>query len=233
MDSKIHESDKLKLPECVLEPDPRTRSLVKVNKKTGEVISRTINEQYQAVVCFTLNSTVPSRVATHFETAKNLYLYAWFVYRFYSVAEQHVLASLEFALRERFSEFVAEEKDKHPRSLEPGLKKLLKYAISGGFVANNKFPARERWARLRAKSRYQRQKNEEMRKAGINSWTEDGSEIVVLNEDLDFDWLNVIYEIIPNVRNSYAHGSENLNPSAVLRTFEIVSGIIDQLYPME
>jgi hypothetical protein len=221
MNSEIAECDLLRLPERACSPDSRTHVFYKID----------LRDQYEAIACFILNEDVPTEVAIHFETAKNLYLYAWLVYRFYPVAEQQALAGLEFALRERFQDFVAAEKEKGPKAIEPGLKKLLGHAIKGGFVRNENFSTREHWARELAKSRYSFQKSQEMRSAGINSWVEDESEIVVTQEDLDYDWLGNFQEIIPRIRNSYAHGSGLLYPAPVRRTFEMVSEIINQLYP--
>jgi hypothetical protein len=221
MNSEIAECDLLRLPERACSPDSRTHVFYKID----------LRDQYEAIACFVLNEDVPTEVAIHFETAKNLYLYAWFAYRFFSVAEQQALASLEFALRERLQDFVAAEKKKHPKAIEPGLKKLLGHAIKVCFVRNENFSSRDRWARERAKSRYSFQKSEEMRSAGINSWMEDESEIEVTQKDLDYDWLEDFQEFIPKIRNSYAHGSGLLYPAPVRHTFEMVSEIINQLYP--
>ena len=229
---KISECDQLRSPEQVCEPDPRIHLFVVLEDPgTGRFRRRVTKDQYEAIACFKLNEGVPDAVAIHFETAKNLYLYAWFVYRFYPVAEQHVLASLEFSLRERFQEFVAGEKKKHPKAIEPGLKKLLGYAIKEGFVRNENISAREHRAKTRAKARYSFQKSQEARSAGVDSWIEDDSEIVVTQEDMNYDWLGDFYEIIPRIRNSYAHGSWHLYPAPVRHTFEMVAEIINQLYP--
>ncbi|MDP2142654.1 MAG: hypothetical protein Q8J80_00840 [Gallionella sp.] len=189
-----------------------------------------MEDQYETIACFMLNKNVPVDVATHFETARNLYLYAWFVYRFYPVAEQQALSCLEFALRERFPDYVASEMKNHKRGFEPGLRKLLGHAIKEGFVKNENFSVREHWARKRAVSRYEHQKSEEMRKAGVDSWEIDESEAVVTQEDLDCDWLQIFLEAIPSIRNDYAHGSRTLNNN-VCHSFELVSEIINQLYP--
>ena len=231
MNSEIHESDKLRSPDCVCDPDRRTHLFVNVNKNSGEVTPKVIDDQYQAIACFTLNSTVPSEVAAHFETAKNLYLFAWFVYRFYSVAEQQAIASLEFALRERLRDFVAAEKKKYPKSNEPGLKKLFGHALKERIIRNECISVRDNWARSRATERYRFQKSEEARIAGINSWREDDSKILVTPEDMNYDWLGDFYELIPKIRNSYAHGSWHLYPARVRHTFEMVAEIIYQLYP--
>lgn len=233
MSNKVFDSDCLRLPHQACTPDARQRLFVRLDRRTGQSRERTIEDQYEAISCHTLNAAVPETIAAHFETARNLYLYSWFVYRFYSVAEQQVLATLEFSLRERFPDFVAAEVKKHPKGIEPGLKRLLKHAISSGVVSNKNFVARERWAEVRARSRYKHEKMDEMRKAGVESWIENESEIVVTNEDLGFDWLGAFQEIIPTVRNSYAHGSEHLYPTPVLRTFEMVTEIVNQLYPLE
>lgn len=231
MSNQVSESDRLRLPRQVYAPDSRQGRFVRVDRKTGACRERMVEDQYEAVSCYILNTCVPKDIATHFETARNLYLYAWFVYRFYSVAEQQVLATLEFALRERFPDFVTAEKNKHSRKFEPGLKKLMKYAIESGFIRNEYFSARERWAKMRAKSRCSSQKRHEALNAGLDRWEEDDSEIVVTQEDLDYDWLGEFLEIIPRVRNLYAHGTFHLYPAKVSHTFEMVSELINQLYP--
>src|SRR6266508_6112482 len=101
-----HESDSLRSPDRICHPDPRTLSLARIDRRTGLSRSTTPEDQYEAVAYFVLNASVPEAVAIHFETAKNLYFYAWFVFRFYPLAEQQALGSLEFALRERQPEFV-------------------------------------------------------------------------------------------------------------------------------
>ncbi|OIR14664.1 hypothetical protein GALL_44700 [mine drainage metagenome] len=230
MNQKVDASDQLRSVDCVYEPDPRTKMFVRLDIRTGDVYPRVLADQYGAIAFFKLHETVPSVVLVHFETAKNLYLYAWFVYRFYPVAEQQALASLEFALRERLPDFVAAEKRKHRMGFEPGLKSLLGYAVKEGIVRNEKFSTRERWARKRAESRYRFQKSEEMRNTNVDSLVIDESEAVVTQEDLDCDWLNIFLETIPSIRNDYAHGSRTLRNN-VLHSFELVTEIINQLYP--
>jgi hypothetical protein len=230
VNQNVDVSDRLRSVDCVYEPDPRTKYFVRVDVRTGEVYPRIIEDQHSSIACFGLNDNVPDSVLTHFETARNLYLYAWFVYRFYPVAEQQALASLEFSLRVRFPDFVEEEKNKHRRGVEPGLYKLMDYAIKHGFVKNESFSTRERWGRNSAEARYRFQKMEEMRVTGIDGIEIDESEAVVTQEDLDCDWLTIFLDTIPSIRNDYAHGSPTLR-SNVRHTFEIVSEIINQLYP--
>lgn len=188
-------------------------------------------DQHAAVALFRLNPTVPEEIRVHFETAKNLYLYAWFVFRFYPVAEQQVLASLEFALREHLTEFVERYKAKHRNGQEPGLGALLKHAIEQQIVRNEAFTCRDRWALRHARERYRYKKMHEVITTGlIGTATVDESSIQANDEDYEHDWLRDFLESLTNIRNDYAHGSRTLRHT-VLWTFEVVMEIINQLYP--
>lgn len=191
---------------------------MKLDTRTGQTYPRGIKDQYEAVARFVLNDAVPENIAIHFETAKNLYLYAWFVFRFYPVSEQQALASLEFVLRERFPDFVREQAGKRGF----GLKKLMKYAIENNHIKNEMFSTREHWAWKRAETRHSIEKAQEMMAAGLDIMEWNESDVTVTQEDLDCDWLGIFQEIIPDTRNRYAHGSSDLRHT-VLQTFEMVS----------
>ena len=225
-----HESDSLRSPDRICHPDPRTLSLVRIDTRTGQSHSTTPEDQYEAVASFVLNAAVPESVAIHFETAKNLYLYAWFVFRFYPLAEQQTLGSLEFALRERQPEFVKDYIQQNRRGQEPGLGALLKNAIKEGLVRNEAFNARERWAQRRARARHSYEQIEKMSKEGITQMVVDDSGVIPTAEDLNHDWLKDFLDAIPYIRNEYAHGSGMLYHS-VLHSFEVVTELINQLFP--
>ena len=93
--------ERLRPAALVCQPDPRNTGLVKVDRISGTIESFNLDDQHEAIAELTLNTSVPADITWQFETARNLYLYAWFVYRFYNVAEQHSLACLELALRDR------------------------------------------------------------------------------------------------------------------------------------
>lgn len=228
MNQEINECDRLRSSDSVCEPDSRMRLFVNFDRRTREIHQRVIKDQYDAIACFNLNETVPIDIAIHFETAKNLYLYAWFVYRFYPVAEQHVLASIEFALRERFPDFVREQSGKSGL----GLKRLLKHAIENDHLKNESFSTRESWAWKRAEMRHSFEMSQKMMASGLDQIEWNDSDVVVTQEDLDSDWLGVFQETIPSIRNRHAHGSADLMPS-VRHTFEMVTELINQLYPNE
>lgn len=51
-------------------------------------------------------------------------------------------------------------------------------------------------------------------------------------QDHSDDALFIFLETLPAIRNTYAHGSSMLH-STVLGTFEIVTDLVNQLYPAE
>jgi len=50
------------------------------------------------------------------------------------------------------------------------------------------------------------------------------------DEERQFDWLTQFVDSLPQLRNEYAHGSQMLHAN-VLRTFQIVCDLINQLWP--
>jgi hypothetical protein len=96
--------EKLKPLSEVCRPDIRYRSRVDLDKATGAISETTIESLYSLIERLTLRPTVPDEVRNHFETAKNLALYSWFVYSFNVVAAMHAFSSLEMALRMKSGE---------------------------------------------------------------------------------------------------------------------------------
>ena len=222
------EADSLRTVEHACEPDSRTKLLFGgIGVHTGMPRSITLAEEHAHIACYALNPTVPEDIAIHFETAKNLYLYAWLVYRFYPVAEQQARGSVEFALRERQPEFVKKYSEK--RCHDPTLRPLLENAIKEGLVKNEDFPSRELWAYRIAESRYRHEVIARAGPQGLNE-TADYSHVQPTEEDLNHDWLGDFLETIPSIRNEYAHGSGMPYPF-VLHTFEVVTVIINQFFP--
>lgn len=214
----------------VFEPDERAINLVKVNVQTDAFRSIGLEDQHAAIAQFCLNPEVPRAVYVHYETAKNLYLYAWFVFRFYPIAEQQALASLEFALRERLTEFVMRYKNNHRHKQEPSLGALLKNAIQQQIIKNDAFTCLDRWALNLARDRYRFEKMQEIIDANLEGISADESGIQASDDDLKYDWLGYFLKTLPGKRNDYAHGSRTLHHT-VLKTFEVVMEIINQLYP--
>lgn len=87
-----------KLEEIYL-PDVRYRNRANVDLSTGQVTQTVVEDIHALVDGVRLGAGVPEDVRSHFETAKNLILYSWFVYSFNEVATMHAMVALEMAAR--------------------------------------------------------------------------------------------------------------------------------------
>lgn len=197
----------------------------RISADDGTIRNRTLEDQHEIISRFVLVHTTPESVRVHFETAKNLYLYAWFVYRFYMVAEHYVFSTLEMALRGRLHAHFTPKQMKRP----PGLAELLSMAAALGYLDNNKLPSREARALEMAQNRFSHEITARMMRDGVTSMAVDYSSVRPTEEDLAFDWIGHFAAHLPLQRNMHAHGSDHLYPN-VLWTFEIVAELINQLY---
>lgn len=224
LDAAINPADALRDIDRVMQPDPRSTYFSVIEQ--GQPRPATLQDRVDAIAPYVLNPTVPEPVRVHFETAKNLYVYAWFVYRFHAVAEQQALATLELALRERLILLGAVGRaDERAR----GLRKLLKDALARGLIGNDRLLNRERWAFGIANHRFHLAQIAEMERLGLTEMEIDDSAVRPTQQELDHDWIGAFIEGLPGIRNAYAHGSGMLHP-AVLRTFEIVCDLVNQLF---
>lgn len=215
----VSKADGLRIPSVAQLSDPRENPVW------------ALSDQHRLISEFELSNSVPTHVRVHFETAKNLYLYSWFVYRFYPVAEKQVLATLEFALRERLTVWLPEKYGpdiKIPR----GLSNLFARAADEKLIANEGLAQYERIARQKAQGRFSREVMKEMEARGLEHMEYDETAVELLPEDYTHDSLAVLAETLPLIRNIHAHGSSMLH-SSVLGTFEIVRDLVNQLYGVQ
>ena len=82
--------DPLKPLAEICHPDERRANIV-----------GTLPAEYMDLASMRLNDGIPEIAAQLFETAKNVSLYSWFVYRFHPVAESVAFSALELALNLR------------------------------------------------------------------------------------------------------------------------------------
>lgn len=225
--SGVAPSDQLRNAASALQPDPRTVSTVAL-RSDGAASMVTLAETHADVSQFELVSMVPVDVRIHFETAKNLYLYAWFVYRFYPVAEQQALVTLEFGLRKRLA--VSYPEKYGPASdWVPSLTKMLETARKDGLISNAGMRATQRWASQRARSRVSDEATRRLIESGADFIEFDPDSAVPEPADYSDDALTIFIETLPAIRNTYAHGSAMLH-SSVSGIFEIVTDLINQLF---
>jgi hypothetical protein len=223
-------ADMLRNSATALDPDARALATVSM-RADGATSMGTLDERHGDVSQFDLTQAVPLDIRVHFETAKNLYLYAWFVYRFYPVAEQQALATLEFGLRTRLA--MLDPAKYGPNSTWiPSLSKMLKTARKEGLVSNAGMRATERWAMQRARNRVSDDATRRLIESGAECIEFDLDSAVPEPQDYSADALSIFIETRPAIRNALAHGSSMLHPT-VLGTFEIVADLVNQLYPVD
>lgn len=173
--------------------------------------------------------SVPEAVVIQFETARNLYLYAWHVYRFFPVAIRQALSALEFGLRARFPERLPEPYQRS-RQQHPMLAGLLCYAIDGGFIRNEGF---RRWhlaAEGNARQRHEIERIQTMIDQQLDDMEVNKHEPVSITpEDQSWDLVQGLRKSLPSLRNELAHGSSMLT-NQVLGTIELVAEILSQIY---
>lgn len=93
--------EKLKSLDEICQPDVRYRNRVDLDHSTGRITETTIESIYRLIEPIRLNEKVPDEVRSHFEIARNLALYSWFVYSFNVVAAMQAYSSLEMALKQK------------------------------------------------------------------------------------------------------------------------------------
>ena len=187
-----------------------------------------MDERWCAISTLNLNTDVPEAIVHHFETAKNVLLYAWFVYRFHMVAEQYVLTTLEFALRERVSH---ENYIKVASDRLPGLKWMLTTARKEGWISSKQFDPGRELAQQKAEFRHSLKMIRRMEELGLREMEYDLSAVEIAEEDLAHNWIEQFESDLPSLRNMHAHGTKSLYPT-VFTTFRIVHNLIEQLFPV-
>jgi len=216
----LHTADRLRDSSTAMKPDPRTVTWAAPQPPS-------LATHHAAVSAIQISSTVPEPVAIQFEMARNLYLYAWYVYRFYMPAMAQALAALEFGLRERLR-ITLPEKYQGKKLM---LKRLLRMAVDQGLVRNEGFRRWHHAAQVNARERRSTEALKAMIDSKLDSVAYQIPEVLeVLPQDQQWDLAGGLLETLPAIRNELAHGSSMLTKHA-LGTIELVAEILNQLYP--
>lgn len=215
-------ADTLRTGATVHDPDPRTAMF-------GFPKPPSLVEHQAEIAAIELLPDVPEKVAVAFETARNLYLYAWHVFRFYPVAQMQAMAALEMGLRMRLPERLPEPYQRQ-RQMQPMLAGMLGYAIDQGLLQNSGF---RRWHAAAARKAWQRMHSEAIQRMveeQLESMTiDDGEAPEPTPQDSDWDLLSVLRQSLPHARNELAHGSPMLTRQ-VWGSIELVAEILNQLF---
>jgi hypothetical protein len=195
--------DSLKTLAEIWTPDSRQTSWVRLNSEDGSMRPLTLEDHYASVQQIIVNPLVPEDIRQHMETAKNLALYSWYVYRFIPVAELHAYAAFEWALRIRLNE---------PDDATPSFRRLLADAVKAGMLKTEDF-----------------KEFSEPDPFPIVT----GNSLVDANLPPTIhaspEFLSVFQEAIVTLRNMLAHGSVSIWPSGIM-TLSVIATAINALF---
>lgn len=218
--------EEFKSLEEITAVDVRNTYFVLRNRVTGEARPQELRDHHESVSRFVLRESVPEKVRSRFNTAKNVLLYTWFVYDFYSVAELQALSALELALRERIGEEVLKTLEQRRKF---GMRAFIEYAVKSKWIKNEDFSGYHRAPMERARMDYLIRKSEEMRAKDLDSIEINFDEIEVPAENTT-DYLGILLDTVHEIRNIHAHGEIMLYPASVWTTFEICADFINSLF---
>lgn len=206
------------MPGDLFKPHPISEMFLMRDSKTEKLRSYTFEDRYHAISQIRLNQSVPEDIVLSFETAKNLFLYGWFIYRFYSIADHQALNCLEYGLRKRFE-------NEFPNK-RAGLKVCLTHAINNGLLKNEGFQnLREMSRETFEKERLLKPPEEELQKFELNH-----SDLDYEQDKPKWDYLSFLLKILPQDQNMFAYDPSLTHSPSVLK-FVIVGEILNQIYP--
>lgn len=194
--------------DSVLDAAPQRRAYVVIDAAAGNVRPIEMADHYRNIEALALVEPVPEELRDHFDTARNLLLYAWFVWEFIPVAELHAYGSVEMALRTK----MGYEQD----GRGPHLRPLFDEAIRRSLLQDVGF---RHFHRRRAKQ----QEFAEILAQAVDSTAPQGP------PPSPQAYCRVLARWLPYFRNRLAHGSR-MNMGHGLWTLELCADTINQLY---
>jgi len=188
---------------------PDERNLYWAFLSTGKQV--TLEDRYADIASIRVNPTAPEDVRSYFVTLQNLCVYAWFSYDLYTLVVFLTFTLVEMALKLRLPRKGPDRR---------GLKRLLREAIRQKLITEKAFSHIKRIRQQQAESlRLLRggQKFSMMRSSQPKS-----------------DYLAVLLESLPNLRNSFAHPSGQIIhfPHDATFSLRFAAEFVNQLFPM-
>jgi hypothetical protein len=185
--------------------------ILKADDRQGNLPFR-LEDVHAMLSAMTLHAQVPDGVRQLFETAKNIRLYTYFVYRFHQVAEMAAYQTLEMSLLLRWRSEHPEVAGEECRRL-PTLGQLLQEAGARQWIWNGGFSGR-RW---RAERIILDERGVEAMRAHMAGSTDpiqfnDPTPEEVEARMVTVDVVSALVKSVPKMRNTLAHGSTKLVP---------------------
>ncbi len=197
----------------ITQPDPRNLHFSKFDESAQDGLSPiTLADIHQAMANLELGSNVPEGITSAFTVARNIWLYGWFVWPFYSVGEFEAYRCIEMALRVRCRTEQLLEDPKHP----PGLRGLMQIAIDRRWLVDADI---EHCRRLEES----RQAYEDI-EAAIG-----GQQRPPAAAD---SYVRLIANTMPNLRNAHVHADalSFTTSSSALLPLQLARDIINKLF---
>lgn len=147
-------SEEFRSPDNVLKPDVRT----------GMMGANSIEQFHANIKGYQLGEHVDEKIRIQFDTVRNLYLHAYYVYRFFPIVKHQLYVTLEHALRECIGEKTLDKYRKSKNKQLPknsprfsrGLKLCLTYVVDHNLIKNEDFSVWQRGRERRAEEEYKR-----------------------------------------------------------------------------
>lgn len=195
--------ERLKALRDVLRPHPRNEAFVKIVAKTNEVLPMELDDYYRILSAVSLHEHVPEDVRSYFETIKNVCLYGWFVYPFFTVSAFLSYTAIEMALRKSFQ---TDDPDR-----KWNFKRLLREAKDRHLISDDGFPS------IQAQREYLSML---------------AAEVGPPFDQYVADYCSILVECLPQLRNSFAHPASNtiLTPGDAVSSLAIAAEFINQLF---
>jgi hypothetical protein len=218
--------EKLKDLDKLTAPDSRHDALLALvaDEQDGTLQLKTRRltaaDRHEAVAALELSESVPETVRSAFAVVRNLWLYGWFCWPFYTLAEFHATLCLNMALAIRITR---EDGITDPNWWVPSIRDMLKRAIESKWVSDNGIAhvqrLRERSARMR----------DELPEGFPKELF--GASPDLLGETPQ-RYCQILLEGLPSERDLFAHPKNYWHgmPGPSLLTIENVHGLIQQLF---
>jgi hypothetical protein len=192
--------EELKRFEEVYEPDVRQRLYVIFDSNLKQFRPLTLKDIHNIANSIELHNGVPEEIRSHFEMARNLFIYSWFYYPFNVAAQLQAFTTAEYALRQRANISIASRN-------KPGFKGLLKMAVNQAWISDKGFSHAES-ARLKATS-------------NILSASPEQRKVET--------YCKALMETLPRFRDELAHGSTMLHNQGAIYLLTCAE-LINQLF---
>jgi hypothetical protein len=210
----------LKRIDDVMSPDSRNLSWLRLRDGSlAGAYHPTLEDNHRLMADLELPTTVPEHIASAFATARNLWLFGWFHWPFYTVAWYECFRCLEMALRDRWR-----REGLLPRSGDargaPALSRLLGVAVRRSWLVDDQV----RQARWLAERRRHYD--------AMIALSSDGRGIEERVKTESSPYVAVLAETVPRLRNMYVHadGTMILLASDAHLALQNVHDIIAQLF---